>query len=73
MKQSVILKAPPLPKERERGEEEEEKKTFQHFWVISHLNNKFHELHLPNQDISNDKSLMLWKGHLSNSTCLSTH
>jgi hypothetical protein len=29
------------------------------------LNNKFQELYLPNQDISTDESLMLWKGPLS--------
>jgi hypothetical protein len=33
--------------------------------IISHLNNKFQELYLPNQDISIDESLTLWKGRLS--------
>jgi hypothetical protein len=38
------------------------KKLFKIFAVISHLNNKFQELYLPNQDISIDESLTLWKG-----------
>jgi hypothetical protein len=41
------------------------KKLFKIFPVISHLNNKFQELYLPNQDILIDKSLTLWKGCLS--------
>jgi hypothetical protein len=40
-------------------------KLFKIFPVISHLNKKYQELYLPNQDISIDKSLMLWKGRLS--------
>jgi hypothetical protein len=40
-------------------------KLFKIFPVISHLNNKFQELYLPNQDISIDESLTLWKGCLS--------
>jgi hypothetical protein len=37
-------------------------KTFQNFAVISHLNNTFQELYLPNQENSTDESQMLWKG-----------
>jgi hypothetical protein len=37
-------------------------KLFKIFPVLSYLSNKFQELYLPNQDISVDKSLMLWKG-----------
>jgi hypothetical protein len=35
------------------------------FQVVSHLNNKFQVLYLPNQDISTDESLTHWKGPLS--------
>jgi hypothetical protein len=35
------------------------------FPVISHVNNRFQELYLPNQDISIDESLTLWNGCLS--------
>jgi hypothetical protein len=42
-----------------------QKKLFKIFPVISHLNEKFQELHLPNRDISIDESLTLWKGCLS--------
>jgi hypothetical protein len=41
------------------------KKLLKIFPVISHLNKKSQELYLPNQDISIDESLMLWKGRLS--------
>jgi hypothetical protein len=41
------------------------KKLFKIFPVIPHLNNRFQELYLPNQDILIDESLMLWKGRLS--------
>jgi hypothetical protein len=41
------------------------KKLFKIFPAISHHNNKFQELYLPNQDISIDESLTLWKGCLS--------
>jgi hypothetical protein len=41
------------------------KKLFKIFPVISHLNKTFQELYLPNQDISIDESLTLWKGRLS--------
>jgi hypothetical protein len=41
------------------------KKLFKNFPVISHLNKKFQELYLPNQDISIDESLTLWKGRLA--------
>jgi hypothetical protein len=41
------------------------KKLFKIFPVISHLNNRFQELYLPNRDISIDESLTLWKGRLS--------
>jgi hypothetical protein len=41
-------------------------RTFLKFFpVISYLNNTFQELYLPDQDISIDESLTLWKGHLS--------
>jgi hypothetical protein len=40
-------------------------KLYKIFPVISDLNNKLQELHLPNQEISTDGSLMLWKGRLS--------
>lgn len=33
--------------------------------VIEHLNNKFSSLYLPEQHISIDESLLLWKGRLS--------
>jgi hypothetical protein len=49
------------------------KKLFKIFPVISHLNNTFQKLYPPDQDISIDKSLMLCKCHLSNSTSLSRH
>jgi hypothetical protein len=49
-------------------------KLFKNFPVILHLNNKFQELYLPKKDISNDESLMLWKGRLSfKHTFLSKH
>jgi hypothetical protein len=51
MKPSIIFQGP--------------KKLFKIFPVISHLNNRFQELYLPNQDISVGESLMLWEGHLS--------
>jgi hypothetical protein len=54
MKPSVILK---------------DKKKLKIFQVISHLNNRFLELYLPNQDISTDAL----ESYLSNSTCLSRH
>jgi hypothetical protein len=41
------------------------KNLFKIFPVISHLNNKFQEMYLPNRDILTDETLMLWKGHLS--------
>ncbi|PNF32813.1 hypothetical protein B7P43_G04498 [Cryptotermes secundus] len=41
------------------------KKLFKIYPVIFHLNKKFQELCLPNQDISVDESMKLWKGHLS--------
>jgi hypothetical protein len=40
-------------------------KLFKIFPVISHLNNKFQELYLPNEDISIEESLTDWKGHVS--------
>jgi hypothetical protein len=40
------------------------KELFKIFPVISHLNNRFKVLYCPNQDISIDESLMLWKGCL---------
>jgi hypothetical protein len=40
-------------------------KLFKIFQVILHLNNKFQDLYLPNQDISIDESLRLWKGRPS--------
>jgi hypothetical protein len=33
--------------------------------VVQHLNKKFQNLYLPNQDIVIDESLTLWKGRLS--------
>jgi hypothetical protein len=41
------------------------KKFYKIFPVISHLNNSFQEVYLPNKDISTDELLTLWKGHLS--------
>jgi hypothetical protein len=41
------------------------KKLFKIFPVISHLDNKFQELCLPNRDISINKSLTIWKARLS--------
>ena len=41
------------------------KKLFKIYPVIFHLNKKFQELCLPNQDISIDESMTLWKGRLS--------
>ncbi|PNF24933.1 hypothetical protein B7P43_G09365 [Cryptotermes secundus] len=41
------------------------KKLFKIYPVIFHLNKKFQELCLPNQDISLDESTTLWKGRLS--------
>jgi hypothetical protein len=46
---------------------------FKIFPVISNVNNRFLELHLPNRDISTDKLETLWKGCLSNRTSLSRH
>jgi hypothetical protein len=40
-------------------------KLFKTFPLILHLNNKFPELYLLNQDISTDESLAFQKGHLS--------
>jgi hypothetical protein len=40
------------------------KKLFKIFPVISHLNNKFQELYLPNRDITIDESFTLWKGRM---------
>jgi hypothetical protein len=40
-------------------------KLFKIFPVMSHLCNGFQEKYLPNQDISTDESLTLWKGCLS--------
>jgi hypothetical protein len=40
------------------------RKVFKILPIISHLNNKFKELYLPNQDISIDESLSLSKGCL---------
>jgi hypothetical protein len=40
-------------------------KLFKIYPVIQHLNNKFQNLYLPNQNIAIDESLTLWKGHLS--------
>jgi hypothetical protein len=53
LKPSVILRA------------QKRKKSIKIFPVILHLNNKFQKWYLPNQDISNDKSLIIWKGSLS--------
>jgi hypothetical protein len=39
-------------------------KLFKIYPVIQHLNNKFQSLYLPNQNISIDESLTLWKGRL---------
>jgi hypothetical protein len=39
-------------------------KLFKILPVISYLNNKIQELYLPDQDISIDESLNLWKGRL---------
>jgi hypothetical protein len=41
------------------------KKLFKIFPVISHLNNRFQELDLPNQDIFTNESLMPWEDRLS--------
>jgi hypothetical protein len=38
---------------------------FKIYPIIRHLNSKFHSLYLPQQDISVDESLTLWKGCLS--------
>lgn len=51
IKPSVILKV--------------QKKLLKILPVILHLNNKFHELYLPSQDISIDELLTLCKGRLS--------
>jgi hypothetical protein len=48
-------------------------KLFKIFPVMSHLNNRFQEMYLPNRDISVVESLILWKGRLSNSSSLSRH
>jgi hypothetical protein len=40
-------------------------KTVQIYPIIRHLNSKFQTLYLPQQDISVDESLTLWKGRLS--------
>jgi hypothetical protein len=40
-------------------------KLFKIYATIRHLNSQFQTLYLPQQDISVDDSLTLWKGHLS--------
>jgi hypothetical protein len=47
------------------GNFEEPEELFKNFSVILHLNNKFQELYLPNQDISTDVPLTLQKGYPS--------
>jgi hypothetical protein len=44
---------------------ERQEKLLKIFPVISHLNNKFQELYLPNEVISIEESLTVWKGRVS--------
>jgi hypothetical protein len=39
-------------------------KLFKIYPVFQHLNNKFQNLYIPNQNIARDESLTLWKGCL---------
>jgi hypothetical protein len=55
------------------GNFESPKKIYKISPIILQLNNIFTKWYLPNQDISINESLNLWKRHLSNSTCLLRH